>query len=783
MTLYQLYIHEKQKAYFKQLNSLRYRIHQRNILASGDKSDLPSNYLDHFNYLYFANGNTADFNNLPQVRCLSAKFSSQDLLIDQSSTNFGVSHPHEPSHLSNRGRIWSSQLSHLSTPASERQSEPANEGKSAKTGSMRRYMSVILERSGTVQAYVRRKLGSFSFLPGVSNERMDTRQYIKVGKSQLLPPHVTIARNSMALSIESAIVNFSAPERTTPSEQMRKSLSMYSSSSSSHKSSSTSFTSGKSKLPQPSISSSSYSSAVAGRHLRQTQPDYHESIHQKSAVPIHEYSHHSRLEGASDGNEPARKLQIHSSDPQYASGPNGGTLDVGYQQSSWLRTHRSQLNDPNWSNSEVMDAFKCIDEDDLAPLNLPLAQTKSRMTAFGRANADSSMLMESKPLICIQDAFQRKGSRSGSAEEMASLSAIASRFTFESQQDDRPFLTTFEEAFKNYYDSQHRISSQACQYYTLPIKSAKEASKRKGCHSRPERTMELPEPEPFKMNALPITARLVEPSQPTVEPLSQARYFSKVNEQPVNVKVEQVETHFMSEDEFPAIEPPADYKNAAAVDELGVLSGESKTRHMENLTNQLMPPYHVWVCELMDQMNSLKGSQPAKMYSTGSMLDEYEANGFVDDDEDEGGNTSTSQDIADFELELDDEPIAFIGDEEYKRRVEAPEDQASRQAAYQGSSGGLPGALDGAHDQQQRNLLKNTNLIRKAAQMSKANADYRFDGFRKGCFDEDDDSASTSTDNSISDESMHCSDESANSVTAEYIKPPTPFTNNYYVNN
>src|SRR5699024_2997455 len=36
LTLYRLYIHEKQKAYFSQLNSLRHRIHQRNAMQSCD---------------------------------------------------------------------------------------------------------------------------------------------------------------------------------------------------------------------------------------------------------------------------------------------------------------------------------------------------------------------------------------------------------------------------------------------------------------------------------------------------------------------------------------------------------------------------------------------------------------------------------------------------------------------------------------------------------------------------------------------------------------------------
>src|SRR5699024_10619346 len=109
--------------------------------------------------------------------------------------------------------------------------ESANLDKPPKTACMRRYMSVIFDRSSNVQSYVRQKLDSFRRINSMASERMDKRHYSKVSRSQLLPPHVTIPRCSMAhSSIDSAIVNFSQ-DRTTPQEQMRKSLSMHSSSS------------------------------------------------------------------------------------------------------------------------------------------------------------------------------------------------------------------------------------------------------------------------------------------------------------------------------------------------------------------------------------------------------------------------------------------------------------------------------------------------------------------------------------------------------------------------
>src|SRR5699024_8000088 len=126
----------------------------------------------------------------------------------------------------------------------------------------------------------------------------------------------------------------------------------------------------------------------------------------------------------------------------------------------------------------------------------------------------------------------------------------------------------------------------------------------------------------------------------------------------------------------------------------------------------------------------------AKMFSSGSMLDEYEANGFVDDDDDEGGNTSTSQDIADFELELDEEPIQFIGDEEYKSNMEAKTTAPTTRTSYKGPTALIPVEPEGAQDQL-RLLQKNTNHIQKAAQINKVAADLcGFGGIRKGCFDE-----------------------------------------------
>src|SRR5699024_8171788 len=142
------------------------------------------------------------------------------------------------------------------------------------------------------------------------------------------------------------------------------------------------------------------------------------------------------------------------------------------------------------------DTFKCLDEDEFASSdNFVLEQSQGTQFVPNHENAIFMECMESKPLRCAEPDCPQNTSPNASAEEVISITPILStKFTFGSQLDSgRQYMTTFEEAFKNYYDSQHRISSQNAHYYTMPIKSSKDRSKRKGCHSRPERNLE-PEP-------------------------------------------------------------------------------------------------------------------------------------------------------------------------------------------------------------------------------------------------------------------------------------------------
>ncbi|KAH9396597.1 hypothetical protein TYRP_019620 [Tyrophagus putrescentiae] len=501
-------------------------------------------------------------------------------------------------------------------------------------------------------------------------------------------------------------------------------------------------------------------------------------------------------------------------------------------------------------------------------------------------------------LTANEDDDERNGGegKGSSPEEAVSITPVPSKqFTFGSssqhrldnhQQHRQHYLTTFEEAFKNYYDSQHRLSSgagdsqqnnsnhnnnhsnlldnqdtaaPAHHYYTMPAKKSEhQRSKRRRTYIA---QVEIPVQQAedlhqqqqrqqqqavfcinTDLNSMMMADVIDEPPCLLYQHSLQYHHGAPVNE---NMNQEQTTAghhqQYMSEEEpFPAIEPPADYKNAITIEEIvpNHLTAESKTRTMEQLTSQLMQPYQIWMQQFIEQMNALNyptaqvveddaardkimiaypNVQSVQAVAGAGAGDGYATQGdFVDDEEDDAGDTSTSQDIADFELELDEEPIQFVEvDEEYKKPVEKPAvlvpvetiqpvDVQPKQQQQQ-----LPPVVtshnevakivtppkDHSQNQQQQPqqmypidlLKKNTELIWRAVKMNKASADYGFDGFRKGCFDDGDDSSSTSSTSSLTNGETTTNDShdnssdsgSSQSITAEYIKPPTPFTNNF----
>lgn len=694
MTLYQLYIYEKQKIYFSQINSLRHRIHQQqqqqhhhhqhqqqqphyhhhhhnhhrhsaaSVLPNDGQSNPNSSYLlNHFNHLYAIDGMTNS------VKCLSAEFSSQDLLLDQSSTNFGVSKPKSEN-------AYQQQMSHVS------------------------------------------------------------------------------------------------------------------------------------------------------------------SIHSRSS-------------------------RIWSS--QLSHSTNGGHFHA--------------------QTSDAQGSSEC---------------SESRPLCFDHKVEDAveRKVEEQDCLTANEDDDERNGGegKGSSPEEAVSITPVPSKqFTFGSssqhrldnhQQHRQHYLTTFEEAFKNYYDSQHRLSSgagdsqqnnsnhnnnhsnlldnqdtaaPAHHYYTMPAKKSEhQRSKRRRTYIA---QVEIPVQQAedlhqqqqqqqqqavfcinTDLNSMMMADVIDEPPCLLYQHSLQYHHGAPVNE---NMNQEQTTAghhqQYMSEEEpFPAIEPPADYKNAITIEEIvpNHLTAESKTRTMEQLTSQLMQPYQIWMQQFIEQMNALNyptaqvveddaardkimiaypNVQSVQAVAGAGAGDGYATQGdFVDDEEDDAGDTSTSQDIADFELELDEEPIQFVEvDEEYKKPVEKPAvlvpvetiqpvDVQPKQQQQQ-----LPPVVtshnevakivtppkDHSQNQQQQPqqmypidlLKKNTELIWRAVKMNKASADYGFDGFRKGCFDDGDDSSSTSSTSSLTNGETTTNDShdnssdsgSSQSITAEYIKPPTPFTNNF----
>lgn len=780
MTLYQLYIHEKQKIYFSQLNSLRHRIHQRNVMQNEQShngkghSDPQSIYMDHFNHLYPVDSLAAECGYLAQDKSLSMDFSSQDMLLDQSSTNFGVSNPKEsPRDVPGRGRIWSSQSSSF-VQSNEHRSGSAILMKAPRTACMRRYMSVIFDRSSNIQSYVRQKLNPFRRMHSLANERMDKGTYNKVNKSQLLPPHVTIPRYSMCqASVDSSNGNYSIDR--TPVRYLRKSVSVQSTCSSHRSIASISCSSGKSKQAQSKVSESANQSKNLPTAQTETSAYNHPGCSSKKRSSEQTITSSALYKHESSSVDYMGQKSTDKGHNQQASSLKDCPIKIeSCLLGQWPST-RAVINAARWSHSSMMDTFKCIDEDDFVNSDhLPLELEQRQKSHFSQAS-EVKLNMEGKWLHYQEESI----GPNTSPEEVTSVTPCTStKFTFGSQVENRRYATTFEEAFQKY----SAISNQNCQYYTLPIKSSKERSKRKHNPSRPETNTKLR--ETFKVSGTenePACANsMCTPSESGCLPM----YCQPNNEQSANVKCEvnQTESHLI--DEFPAIEPPADYKNVATTEEIAPMGNESKTKSMESLSNQLLQPYQYWVQQFIQQMNRtqqmLSTDTDKQLYKPTSMEEEYDtvADGFIEDDDEGAGDTSTSQDIADFELELDEEPVKFLDDDEYRTKLEAnPLPQTNK----------LPvktrvpqvGGQAIAH----LNLLKqNTDLIRRAVQQNKANLDdYGFDGFRKGCFHEQGDS-STSTESSLSNGTDHGSEKSTNSITAEYIKPPTPFTN-YYVNN
>ena len=822
MTLYQLYIHEKQKIYFNQLNVLRNRIQQRNMLQQNEieqqKTMVPSidQSTKQYNYLYhhhqpqhhhnhphyshshqnYPNSNERKSN----VKYHSSEFSSQDMLLevgDQTATNFGVTKPNINSNLStSMGQIWSCsqsanivEMTNIGSGAGIKNKGDCQshlsvqfDGISSSNNkpnqtTLRRYMSTIIDRSSNLQTYVRQKLNSLRRINSLANDRVDGKRCYS--KSQLLPPHVTIPRCSIVQSSVDSIFNVAGSDRINRINR-RKSFSIQSTATttSSSQRSSSSKCSAHRSVPR-SDHQSIYSHHLQSSSLTNPANHHLNSNEYQNEKRLQNQQHEqiSNTENYVQNESLHLDMEIVDSYPQYDQWTNMDQHTPGV------------ANITNWSHSSIMDTFKCVDEDDFANTDY-LVFEHSQFTNFGcntiaKNDANQTKSIENNPGIETNDEVEDDDDNEENTHDGASNMG---QFTFESEMEDnnnnnnqnRQYSTTFEEAFKNYYDSQHRISQNQNlhnqnPHYTLPKERSKSNEK---CN-------------------------------PHLNPISKDDHHFKLNKPKMkaSTNVKQCVEPNMSEDEFPAIEPPADYKNVATNDQYVPIDIEMRPQSIDTFTKPLMQPYHFWLQQFMEQMNQTEqmATNSRIVIPPPPTIDGYETdddynNRDVDeddededdemngnDDDDDAGDTSTSQDIADFELELDEEPIKFIGDDDYKskvvERIIVPQPQPPSLPNETNQVEQIVNEPINDHPHHQNNLLQqNTDLIHRHVLLNNDSADFGFDGFRKSCFDDDDNEDESSSAQSSLSDGTHSSDQSTNSITAEYIKPPTPFTN-YYINN
>lgn len=710
---------------------------------------LESASLNYLNYLSTAENITNESSQLAQIKCLSADFSSQDFLIDQSSTNFGVTNSNDKSNLSMRARIWSSQSSNH-VAQNDCQSEHINYDDEHKSANLRRYMSAIIDTSNNVQSFVRQKLNSFKRINTIGSKRLEQSNTNPKtnSKNPILPPHVhVIPRFSMAQSpLDSTTSNnLYTSHQTSETRQVGKSSSF-----------SSSYTSSTTSSPSTSRSKSKESHQ---KHIDETLTLHESSFFPPSNHLESTFVHQTEL---AKSNFDRSKTANSTSNDLFTLPKNIASIATDFCEKSYNNLDQmpstvivkndlfideitgtdhehnqshQMLNERNWPDSNLMETFECVDEDECC--NLDIQIDLSKVSHF---NDKSSPVFES---------------------DKTSIFTQSGKFTFESDRvNEKAYLTKFEEAFKNYYDSQNRISN----YYTMPLKVSKEKTKRKShvqlnYQQKANHQFEQTEVRNDQQDANNYIAHIPFDSCDDKE-----NCLNKAN---INLIVS-------DEMPFPAIEPPVDYQNVAVKDNT---IEKSNVIEVAPMGDHLIQPYQNWIHQFINQMNQLAENTKADNHIS---YEEYDtmANGFVEDEEEEedgAGDTSTSQDIADFELDFDDEPINFLNDEECKAKMENKVDKVAKPIA----NVKILKQEEIFTPKDERNLLqKNTDLIKRAVHLNNVTADYGFDGFRKGCFEDDSSTSSESSLSNHTDSSKECT----TSITAECIKPPTPFTNYYNLN-
>lgn len=733
ITLYQIYVHEKQKIYFNRLNLLRKRIQQQQQQKIGENFD--NQNVNYLNYLLptAENGEAQ----LP-IKCLSAEFSSQDLLLDQSSTNFGVTNAKTTATVdqSMPARIWSSQSSNFISNA-DCQSDFVDYNREANETNLRRYMSAIIDTSNSVQLFVRQKINSFK------RNKSEQINYSRVRKNHIPPPHV-LPRFSMAnietLGNRAGGLYVETSKQTMASERGSLSSSTYSSKSSSTKQPNSTLE--DDEEDSDNLAQTSYFHPYA-LDLAQTTFDQNISTNVNSMFTLEVATATTTTAGG-----------ISSTNFSTSKSSQMMITSVSEKNDLFIKNGEYETNDDRWPPTvSLFDTFKCIDEDDCCDLD--------------------NFALDTSNLAMVVD-VESPDSRGNSGRlTLASDPKFAA-------------ITTFEQAFKNYYDSQNRISN----YFTLPLKKDSKELQR---YKRKAQIQSNSQRRPVVIGEL--TNGVAPSNYPAVSHLGSCddkRNCLKEPPSPPPRSPPDASLIVSDEMPFPAIEPPIDYQNVTAKEKNILLGGSIPLAGQQQQQQQ---QYQYWVEQFINQMNEM-GDSGGKVNNQNS-FEEYDtiANGFVDDedeedeeDEDDGaGDTSTSQDIADFELDFDDEPIKFLNDEECEAKMETTTVMTEpmrmchlKQTVVSNKTEDKEEGKEDAGEMEtlkrdELNLLQsNTNLIKHTTIVLQHNvtADYGFDGFRKGCAE---DESSTSSESSLTNQEE--------SITAEFIKPPTPFTNYYNLNN
>ena len=949
ITLFKLSTHEKRKLYFQnqlaiarnhhrhqyqsqiQSQSINYQRSLANYDQCPATSTTTAVTTKHQTSTNQFNHPSSSFPSTTNFKCLSADFSSQDLLIDnpnhhhQTFKSTTVSntpandYPDEmllfsPNRkLERKDKIWSSSQSTtnfqtISDNKQYRSSDINNNNHQQSTSNLRRYMSVILDTPSNVQSYVWRKLNSLKNIQKQDNSMQHDddaddstfshHHHHHRRKHPLLPPpHMAIPRFSV-----SQLSNMNANNSINS-----KSILKTSSSSSTYSNESSSNLG----------SNSSFNKSQTIRYQLNTDNNVELLL-----LPNHEsnliFSKNSSNNDIESGHQFETNAILFNNVEQSRTDFTSKYCQQSLQQSVDNSIHSSNEsieNHSKWSKylNDFANSFECIDEDEgeLAKgfVQVPNATSIQPTTTqpyisyfnpFESSTINQSSSKEQSTDIVHSTDNHNFGLMNGEEQnrqqntQQQQQPSLVDVFTFASSignstEYHQQIYTTFEEAFKNYYDSQNRISNN--NYYTLPLKTNIHTNVNKDNYHRHRNQRHQ---------------RNCGQSNNQQQPKQQQQYSTTKNglsNQTKQIAKQEpivVNNHPESMEEIPfhvaIIEPPKDYQNLFPVNQQQQQEldndnnnnnekREQPTQTQPTTNQSIHNPYRYW----LEQINQSKLNQILQNNNNdggggGSMnnpvfIDEEDDDDCCEDDDDDdneddddddddddeadgAGDTSTSQDIADFELELDDEPIKFISEEDFKILISNPTSLKKLEIFHRSINLDTKTAMNNVeqmmminqNEDQNQNQNQNTiitrlpnnnhqikkssetmnnnnpnneklvvveqspitvdkspvdllemnmNLLKRRVQEQMLNInqqnkknDCGFDGFRKGCFDDDgddnDDSSddtSTSTgtasslstcngndDGQVNQDALESTDEE-NSITAEFIKPPTPFTN------